>query len=172
MFRQVLEDEEIVKWFLDHGANPNKASSGWPSPLEQAASTASLSVIRLLVQYGGRIHPSNVAPWTAKGSKSGRMEVLAYFLEQGATVNDVEYQFDQSIFKQHWRRSFGTALHHASRRGNEEMVRFLLERGARLDIKNSMNKTAVELAEEGGHESIVSILKSHERTGNEHSSTK
>ncbi len=157
----MLEDEELVKWFLAHGANPNRAPSGWPSPMEKAAHTASLSVIKMLVQHGGEIRSSNVVPSTAKGSKPGRLEVLEYFLDQGATVDDVEYQHDVSIFKKYWRRSFGTALHHAARRGNEEMVKFLLERGANQEIKNSMNKTALELAEEGGYENIVSILRHH-----------
>ena len=161
--RQALHDEELVTWFLDHGANPNTAPLSWPTPLEKAASTASLPVIKLLVQHGGRIRPSNVVPSTAKGSQSDRLEILAYFLDQGATVDDVEYEFDLAIFKKYWRRGFGTALHHAARRGNEELIKFLLERGSRLDVKNSKSKTALEVADEEGHENIVSMIRNYGR---------
>lgn len=131
--------------------------------MEMAAYSASLSVIQLLVQHGGRIRPSNVVPYTAKSPKPGRLEVLAYFLDRGAKVDDLEYEFDPSIFKKHRARQFGTALHHAADRGDEEMVNFLLERGAKQGIKDSKRKTALDVAEKAGHEKIISILRDHAR---------
>lgn len=160
--RHVLGDENLVKWFLARGADPNSAPPSWPSPLEKAAWCASLPIIQLLVHHGGRIHPSNVFPSAGRSSRPERLEVMAYFLDLGAAIDDVDYAHDIKIFKMHWMRGFGTALHHAARRGDEEMIIFLLEKGAKQDIKNSKGKTALNLAEEEGHDVVASILRAHQ----------
>ncbi|KAL8913118.1 MAG: hypothetical protein Q9171_002012 [Xanthocarpia ochracea] len=156
---RVLDDEELVRWFVTHGADPNKAIPSWPSPLESAAWKASLDVIKILVDHGGRVYPSNALPAAAKTSLPNRTEILAYFLDHGAPINMIEYEFDDATRKKFGIKAFGTALHHASKRGNEQMVRFLLERGAATDLKDSVRKTPMQYAQEKDHQGIVSLLE-------------
>ena len=148
-----------MQWFLDHGANPNSAVLSWSSPMETAALKASMEVIELLVQHGGRVYPSNALPAAAKTSLPGRKHVLAYFLNHGAPIDAVEFAHDRSIFKKHWARAFGTALHHAAKRGNNELVEFLLQRGADREVKDSLGKTALQYAIEKDHRSTVVLFR-------------
>ncbi|KAL9035578.1 MAG: hypothetical protein Q9180_004790 [Flavoplaca navasiana] len=154
----VLKDEEMVRWFVTHGADPNRARQSWPTPMETAANKASLDVIKILVDHGGRVYPSNALPAAAR-TDADRTEILAYFLANGAPINMMEYEFDDDTRKTFGVMGFGTALHHAARRGNEQTVRFLLKQGAITDLKNSLGKTAMQYAQENDHPAIVTLLK-------------
>ncbi|KAL8883557.1 MAG: hypothetical protein Q9192_007105 [Flavoplaca navasiana] len=149
----------MVRWLVTHGANPNKARQSWPTPLETAARKASLDVIKILVDHGGRVYPSNALPAAAQTHLPDRTEILAYFLANGAPINMIEYEFDDDTRKTFDVKGFGTALHHAARHGNEQMVRFLLEKGAITDLKDSLKKTAMQYAQENGHPAIVTLLE-------------
>ncbi|KAL8902130.1 MAG: hypothetical protein Q9207_004862 [Kuettlingeria erythrocarpa] len=154
-----VEDIDLVRWFLAYGANPNARVPSWPSPLEVAARKASLEVIELMVQHGGRIHPSNVLPSAAMTSLPNRTDVLAYLLDHGISVNVLQFEYDQHIFNLHWMRAFGTALHNAAENGNDELVKFLLERGADPSLKDSVGKRALQYAEEKGHSTTMALLE-------------
>ncbi|KAL8919570.1 MAG: hypothetical protein Q9208_006687 [Pyrenodesmia sp. 3 TL-2023] len=154
----VVEDIDLVRWFLAHGANPNGRVPSWPSPLEVAARKAPLEVIETMIQHGGRAHPGNALPSAAQTSLPNRTDVLAYLLDHGTSVNVLEFEYDQEIFRLHWMREFGTALHHAAKRGNDEIVKFLLERGADKSLKDSVGKTALQYAEEKDLSTTIILL--------------
>lgn len=157
--RRVLEDADLVRWFVAHGADPNAAIQSWPSPLEAAAFKAPLEVIKILVDQGGRVYPSNALPAAAKTALPDRTEILAYFLDKGAPINMIEYEFDDETGKRFGVKAFGTALHQASKRGNEQLVRFLLERGATTSPIDSTGKTAMQYAHENNHRGVVTLLE-------------
>ncbi|KAL9602760.1 MAG: hypothetical protein Q9219_001603 [cf. Caloplaca sp. 3 TL-2023] len=153
-----LKSECLTHWFLDCGADPNASVPGWPSPMNSAAMRSSLPTIKLLREYGGCIN-HGVIQSAAKTTDESRVEISEYLLQEGANIDELEYEWDQAIFRTHWARAFGTALHHAAKRGNREMVKFLLEHGARQDIKDSKKMTAMQCAEENGHAEIVNMLR-------------
>ncbi|KAL8919693.1 MAG: hypothetical protein Q9208_006646 [Pyrenodesmia sp. 3 TL-2023] len=156
-----VHSEHLVYWFLDRGADPNACIRGWDSPMHRAAMLSSLSVIKLLRKHGGSVN-HGVFQAAASSIERGRIEVLEFLLDEGALIDEVEYEWDPEIFKKNWARVFGTALHHAAKGGNEEVVDFLLLNGARQDIKDSKGKTPVEYAREKGHDKIAAILVQHE----------
>ena len=49
-------------------------------------------------------------------------------------------------------------LHLAVENGNQEIVKYLVENGARIDAKNSNDKSPIYLAAENGHFDIVELL--------------
>lgn len=155
--RHAVNSEHLVHWFLDRGADPNASVPSWPSPMNAAAMRSSLSVIKLLREHGGRVN-HGVLQSAVKTTESGRVEVLEYLVEEGAVIDEVEYEWEPEIFKRHWAREFGTALHHAAKRGNVEMVNFLLVNGARQDIKDSKGRTPMQYAQANGHDNVVAIL--------------
>jgi ankyrin repeat protein len=59
-----------------------------------------------------------------------------------------------------------TALHVASNSGHLEVVRFLLQRGADVDVLDNANKTAVELASENGKAEVAKLIADYKTDQN------
>lgn len=57
-----------------------------------------------------------------------------------------------------------TALNAAAWRGDERMAAWLIERGASPDVPDFEGKTALQRAEENGHDRIVALLRSADQS--------
>lgn len=159
-----LRPMDMIGALLAHGANPNaqlkeatpgRAISDDPDPILRggttaflrAAKTGDVAVIRLLVkagadaalgsQYGttplmaaagvGLEYGGNFPP------ESRSLEAVKLCLELGADVNAVN-------------KNGLTALHGAAARGADQIVQLLVEKGARLDIKDKKGRTPLDVA--------------------------
>lgn len=80
-----------------------------------------------------------------EGEKLKKIEQL---VAEGANVNFVDTN-----------RISDTPLHIAVREKHVEIVKFLIEKGAKLNIKNSRGKTPLDIAERIGLKEIITILK-------------
>jgi ankyrin repeat protein len=164
--RDKVTELDLIEALLDHGANPNLRLTkkiplrGQPSfdgrwanmigatPLWRAAQSDDVTVMRLLKEHGAdpllsstdHTTPLMVAAgvgWSdgqSHGSQTDAPEALKLCLEWGLDVNaknDVGY----------------TALHGAAFRGANEVVKLLVEKGARMDAKNQEGKLPVNMAE-------------------------
>lgn len=164
--RDNMTDIELIKALLAHGANPNARLTkkiplrGQPSfdgrwanmigatPFWRAAQSDDVTVMRLLKEKGAdpllattdHTTPLMVAAgvgWSdgqSHGSQSDAPEALKLCLEWGGDVNaknDIGY----------------TALHGAAFRGANEVVKLLVEKGARMDVKNQEGRLPVNMAE-------------------------
>ncbi|MEL6412747.1 MAG: ankyrin repeat domain-containing protein, partial [Bacteroidota bacterium] len=52
-----------------------------------------------------------------------------------------------------------TALHQAAYKGKELIVKLLLQRGADANIKDQLDRKPIDMAKEGGYDSIVKLLQ-------------
>jgi uncharacterized protein len=181
-----MTELDLIKALLAHGANPNARLTkkiplrGQPSfdgrwanmigatPFWRAAQSDDVTVMRLLKENGAdplllttdHTTPLMVAAgvgWSdgqSHGSQSDAPEALKLCLEWGGDVNaanDVGY----------------TALHGAAFRGANEVVRLLVEKGARMDVKSQEGRLPVNMAEgmhigPGGwveHEDTAALLR-------------
>ena len=181
-----MTELDLIKALLAHGANPNARLTkkiplrGQPSfdgrwanmigatPFWRAAQSDDVTVMRLLVEKGAdpllattdHTTPLMVAAgvgWSdgqSHGSQSDAPEALKLCLQWGGDVNaanDVGY----------------TALHGAAFRGANEVVKLLVEKGARMDAKNQEGRLPVNMAEgmhigPGGwveHEDTAALLR-------------
>jgi hypothetical protein len=133
--RLVVKDESLVRWFLDHGANPNlgpppfesvpsqipRLDSGYV--LDAVASSSTVGVLDLLLAYGAKLENSLALHWAAQASEDhGRIPMMERLLELGMDINGSD------VVRGPWQ--YGTPLDYASRYGRKERVRFLKERGA------------------------------------------
>ena len=83
-------DIEMIKFFLDHGANINSININKETPLMAGAGSGSLEAVKQLISYGGTyINATNRSGKTALmlAAKENELEVVQYLIDQGADVN-------------------------------------------------------------------------------------
>jgi len=148
---------DLVQRLLAHGANPNAtlnapllarqhnfgdpALGAGATPLMRAARSGDVAMMEVLLAKGGNVRqrmPNGMTPLLFAVSPSRRKpasEALAaakLCLDHGADVNERD-------------ASGSTALHLAVAT-SDDLVRSLVERGARLDIKDQLGRTPLDVA--------------------------
>lgn len=128
-----------VKSALAQGGNPDFKGKGGFTPLVIAARNGHLDIVQYLMEKGAQIdkrdNSRKKSALLAAAFKS-QDQVAAYLLDHGADINA------QAI------NGF-TPLHDAAWVGDYPLVKMLVERGARTDIKNNDGQTALQCAEIG-----------------------
>jgi ankyrin repeat protein len=165
----ILTPMDIVKSLLAKGANPNPRLTG-PSPIEKVAfdhgdrvlaagatpfmaavRSGALEAARLLLEHGAdpKLSHDKGGPnalmlaaglrWNnnLRGTEAQALEAVKMLVGFGLDVNAATDTGD-------------TALHGAAFRGADSIVRYLAEKGAKLDVKNKDSKTPLDLALGGG----------------------
>jgi ankyrin repeat protein len=157
-----LDSLELAKKLLDRGANPNARMTSEPAdgarnvlnrigstPFLQAAKLADLPYMRLLAANGADpsiateegvtplMAAAGVGIWQlgeAAGTNEEAFEAVKLSFELGNRVNAVD-------------ANGYTALHGAAHRGSNDIARFLVENGAKLDVVNSFGWTPYLIAD-------------------------
>jgi ankyrin repeat protein len=160
---------QLIHALLDRGANPNARTAEVPptrrfllglgdlswvdftgqTPFLRAALSGDLSVMKLLLEKGADPSIPTASNTTALMAAAGvnwvvaqtftedlatQLEAVKLCLDKGADVNAAN--------------SMGlTAVFGAANRGADEILAFLVERGARLDIKDKAGRTPMVWAE-------------------------
>ena len=161
---------ELIQILLERGANPNTRTKEsipirrfmlrttgtleWvdftgQTPFLRASWAADLTVMRLLLKYGADPKIPTFAGTTALMAAAGvnwvvdqtydegpkaLLEAVKICYELGMSVNDVN--------------SMGiTAVMGAANRGSDDIIQFLVEKGARLDVKDNEGRTPLTWAE-------------------------
>jgi ankyrin repeat protein len=164
--KDTLSDLDLIKALLDHGANPNARLTkkiplrGQPSfdgrwanaigatPFWRAAQSDDVTVMKLLKERGAdpliatkdnttALMVAAGVGWSdgqSHGSQTDAPEALKLCLEWGGDVNAVNAEGY-------------TALHGASFRGANEVIQFLVDHGAKMDVKNKEGRLPVNMAE-------------------------
>lgn len=175
-----LPSLQIVKALLAHGANPNMqltknlpGRSGMDSgdttldegttPLMRAARGGDATVMRALLEKGAdpkltTKEGTNALMFAAgvgyrdkntRGSESDALEGLKVALDSGLDLNQANTKGE-------------TALHGAALRGADSIVQFLVDHGAKLDIKTKQGFTPLDIAM--GKSSLAALPVPHDST--------
>jgi ankyrin repeat protein len=112
-------DLVTVKLLLEKGANPSLAIKDGTTPIMQAA--------------GGGPPRGEEEEVIDQGDRADPLEAIKLFVDAGADVNAINEQGN-------------TAAHLAAQRGNNRIIEYLVSKGAKLDVKNKGNRTALDLA--------------------------
>lgn len=151
----VLDDKHLLTWFLAHGALPDAPTDSGRTALDAAAWIAPPRVLKQLFQHGGMISRTNALHMAVRSPKPGRREVIEYLLKAGADIDAIEYA---GVESRCGASGLGTALHYATREGREDLVRLLLENGADTEVRDTLGRTALEVAKEAAHPQLVLAL--------------
>lgn len=128
---EFVEDQDLVCWFLDHGALPNATASKRDiTPLSHACHRGSLETIKLMFQRGGSTARGELLNMASQRTDNDAVPILQYLFDHGDTkVNDTwrEHEFKTDIYAGD---NNAAPLHHAARVGNIYTVAWLLDHGA------------------------------------------
>jgi len=175
----------LVRFLIAEGADVN-VSGEWASPLHVAAQAGRKEIVEILIASGADINAvhDHRTPlfWPVV---QGHKEIVEVLLAHGAEVN-VTDERDKTLVEsanlhrhqdvlQTLIRAKGqggrTPLHWAVEQGRRAMVHMLLKNGARLDAKDDMGRTALDIARALAHDdndrlAILSLMEEYAATGN------
>lgn len=152
-------DNELVKLFLEHGADINHAGVSNATALHHAISNNQNETVKLLVEHGADINAifdksiktesvmysgenKNVIDLAAE---NGNNELIEFFLSKGAKINENN-------------NNIGSPLILAANEGNINTVKLLLEKGCDINKQDCLQQTALYKAARNGHTELVKFL--------------
>ncbi len=159
-----LGNADVVRWHLEHGADPNVRTRRGFTALDYAGYKYSLEVVKLLVQHGADVTNTRAIHGAVANSikfppvNPGRLDIVNYLLECGANINQLEPTADE-YERPPITPYTGTPLHCAVQSENPEHVSYLLSRGADRSIKGALGMTPLEVAERYHLDETVAILR-------------
>ncbi|KAJ4168127.1 hypothetical protein NW754_011941 [Fusarium falciforme] len=173
----ICEGVETVQGF---GSKTSFAGYKGRTPLTWAAQEGRIAILRSLLQKGINIDENDLQDYTPlmRASGAGHHAVVAFLIKEGVEVeNSYAHKAMSLAFKNghaatlkllskanvHWDpdpEGLQEALRTASARGNEEMVKFLIEEGVNVKIRPPIfaGDSALSLALENGHTATSRIL--------------
>ncbi|KAL8870673.1 MAG: hypothetical protein Q9174_003337 [Haloplaca sp. 1 TL-2023] len=171
-----LKDENLLRWFLDHGAKPNVQAEDrynvmpWKhgvkrdiTPLSFAVRTASLDTIKVLFDYGGSAAYGQLLNMASHRTDPECIPIMQYIYDKGDTRINATYLEDQQTTDKYRGFDNATPLHHAARLGNIDAVRWLLNHGANPTIRTKRvigyGTTALDSATTKNHTEIAALLR-------------
>ena len=164
----------LVDTLVDFGASVEPLGSGtWRSPLMTALAFSFAAAAGTLVRRGaqvtniataaglGRLADATELLPTADAESRHRALALAAQLGHADVVRLLlNAGVDPGRYNPEGLHSHATPLHHAALAGHEAVVRLLVDRGARLDIKDTIyNSTPLGWAEHGGQTAVAEYLR-------------
>ena len=164
---EILENEELARWFLDEGADPNLGAPTYGSiqrdspaipnsgqALNSAACLPDHTMFDLLVERGAKLENCIALHYAAGSSRTDleRISMMTHLIDLGFDANELD-----DIAGAYKR---GTPLHYAVRSKKLESIRFLLERGADPHLQNQWGETAAEEAVKRGYAEAVELFES------------
>ena len=150
-----LESVDVMRWLLDHGADPNARTCYGNIPLFYAKMNP--QAVQALIDNNADVNSQNndghtplhrVFSHVRSGLEQNIADVVRRLLEHGADPNICS-------------NDHSTPLHRASSGGWLEAARLLLSHGAKIDEKDENGMTPFRLAASGGHDEITKLLLEH-----------
>ena len=174
----------LVAYLLDHGANVYHADEYGLTSIHLAAQFGFTEIVQLLIESGADLQRPSLDGWTPLHLCYDQPETTHCLLKNGADVNDVGILGCTSLYFAALHNhpeavkmllSFNpdleiisnrAALTAATRRGNPEVVRLLLEAGANVNHRIGQNSFPLQFAVAGNRENTLRILMEYNRKVN------
>ncbi|GAW13589.1 hypothetical protein ANO14919_029760 [Xylariales sp. No.14919] len=150
---------EFARFLLEKGADPNET---WGYQEHEAGvwaivgPNASPEILRLMLQHGWEQKKSTAH---IAAAELGNLEALRLLVEANHGA-DLEYSEPWwGVPSENEGNQCGTALYRAALKGKDEVVAYLLEKGANPKFKDKMGRSCFWAAREGGNERAMKLLE-------------
>ena len=142
-------NSDTVQYLLDHGADVNAHSIDGTTAIFEAAENRDIEKVKLLIANGADIYFRPVNGYTLLHCVvfNGFVKAMDYICKQN-NINDVTNDGE-------------TALYVAVKYGRTEMVEYLVEKGAYVNIPNNDGYTPLVVAIYCGYYDIIAYLLEH-----------
>ena len=166
---------ECAKLLIDAGAQVNAKDDSDYTALQFAGMHRDLALIKVLVENGADVNHKikDKYPLLDYVAKYGRADIFKYLVENGADCTHMsfvefaragQYEKVKTLIEDGADVNMDfyskTAMHCACENGFIDIVRLLMEHGAKLKVKDSQNNTPLILACANGNLDIVSLILS------------
>ena len=166
---------EVMKRLVEAGQDVNQRGGRRKrTPLMEAARKGHTDCVQYLIQNGAQLDLKDEYGKTALMDTQGHTDCVEYLIQNGAEmdvltaamIGDVVemkrlvtsgHDVNQRGWFKHQFKS--TPLMHAAEKGHMNCVKYLLQNGAQLDLKDKWGRTALKLASKKKHDSIVKLLQ-------------
>ena len=153
---------ETCRHLLEKGANIEARDAKGLTPLMQGLSFREDKIVRLLCEFGADLSQT-FQDKNGKICSSISTDEYGNNLLHHAVLNnnimDVTMFLEKNVFDLEAKNKEGTALHCAVIRGNLELIRLLLVKGAKLEARDQYNReTPLLRATRHGYEQVVEEL--------------
>jgi len=160
---------DMIKYLLEHGADVNARTKEWPpekkwlyslndvtwvdmtgqTPFIRAAASGDVPVMKLLLEYGADPDITTYEGTTALAAAAGVNWTVAqsYTVSDEALLEAVKLTMDLGADVNAANSMGLTPLLGAANRGSNDIIRYLAEQGAKLDVEDAVGRTAIRWAE-------------------------
>lgn len=147
----------IVQRLIDRGADVNLTGRSGATPVAAAAYAGRDMVVRMLLAHGadGRKADETGKPPIVYAAAGGQLGIVKQLLALDIDVN-ARYANDLTLLM--WASGPDDLVPEAQAL---EIVAYLLDSGAKIDLADARGRTALMIAAEGNHPGIVKALLAH-----------
>ena len=163
---------EVAELILSYGANPNARDSSGFSALHYAAINDNKKMVELLIARGADVNAKDASGNTPlyNAVRSGHKDIAEMLLEKGAelsihvaaflgNIDDIKNFVETGTSIDISDDRGLTPLHYAVMEGQYDIVKFLIAKGADVNVKDIWPfGTPLHCAVENGHKEIVELL--------------
>ena len=167
---------EVVTLLLEKGADVNARASTGTTALYEASGEGQAELVKLLLEKGASVNAKNVGGCTPLllASENGQLEVVRLLLKKGADVNAqasynvVENSATPLIGATKLRIDYDSlgagplqgkrAVCSDKKHGYFDVVKVLLDNGAKVDVTDNWDITALTYASKNGQVDVVKLL--------------
>jgi ankyrin repeat protein len=156
------DDKSMMRWLLEHGADPNVHDENGFCALDTADTTSSTDTILFLLDNGAdtrQSFPLHSALERRREYKKDIIPVMTILLDHGADIDALESQRPAGSPRRAVISGIlGTALYKAVRKNNLEAVKLLVERGVDKHKLGERGESPPALAKRLGKMDIYEVL--------------
>ncbi len=153
-------DLKMVKILVDGGAEINPRNRGDGSALLEAAKKGHAKVVEFLLTRGADVRAGTRYDGTPliAAADGHHLQVMRLLVEHGADVNEALVTH-YSGGRLEVPRPLTIPIEVAAESGDTELVRLMLDKGARITGKNNLGKLALMVAVHNGHTETAKLLR-------------